>query len=51
MGSHSIDKVKDKQCDVKRNIDTKKSEVNLNNANNHLWILEPKFKILIWMMK
>lgn len=27
MGSHSIDKVKDKQCDVKRNIDTKKSEL------------------------
>lgn len=27
MGSHSIDKVKDKQCDVKRNIETKKSEL------------------------
>lgn len=27
MGSHSIDKIKDKQCDVKRNIDTKKSEL------------------------
>lgn len=28
MATHSIDKVKDKQGDVKRNLDTKKEELN-----------------------